>query len=377
LDTAFLFDPVTRQWTQVPSMQDGRWYPTVVTLGNGSILALSGIDATGNSYSRQPELYSGSSGWLAFRPTSSPFPMYSHLFLLSTGQLFYSGANFLGSATPTPRLLTFPKKFNQPITEKAVAGLVGADFCNQAASVLLPPAQNQQVMILGGGNGADMATSRVNIVDLRGSTPAYQAGASLHYARMHLGAVLLPNRTVFVCNGSAMSEDVSQTLLPGEIYDPYATPPAWSVVATPSVPGRVYHSCALLLPDGSVLTAGGNPLRGSYENRLEVYLPPYMAAPSRPVIQSAPTSVLAGGQITIQTPQASTIRWVHLMRPMAVTHSCETEQRLVDLPISSKTSTSLTVTVSSNLNIAPAGWYMLFIVDNLSVPSTARWIQVT
>lgn len=374
LDTAFLFNPGTSRWTQAPSMNTGRWYPTMVTLGNGRFFALSGLDGTGN-LSQQPELYASTTGWQAFPPTRSLFPMYANLFLLSTGKLFYSGANVFGGADPSPRLLTLPSTFTNPIKEQAVAGLADAEYCNQAASVLLPPAQTQQVMIMGGGNDADEATNRVNIVDLRSSTPAYQRGPSLNVARMHLAAVLLPDRTVLVCNGSSMSELTSSTL-PGEIYDPYATAPSWSLVAAPSSANRVYHSVAVLLPDGRVLTGGGNPDRGTVDYTLEIYSPAYMSQ-ARPVIQSAPASVAAGGQITIQTPQAATIEWVHLLRPMATTHSCDTEQRLVDLPISSSTSTALTVTVPSTRALLPVGWYMLFLVDTQRVPSVAWWLQVT
>jgi hypothetical protein len=352
-------------------MNTGRWYPTIVTLGNGAFFALSGYDANGK-LSQQPELYQG--GWRAFPPTSSLFPMYANLFLLSTGQLFYSGANVFGGTDPSPRILTLPSKFNRPITEQEVPGFTNGDQSNQAASVLLPPAQNQQVMVIGGGGYGD-ATNRVQIVDLRSSTPAYQNTPFLNVARMHLAAVLLPDRTVFVCNGSSMSEHTGSAL-PGEIYDPYAASPSWSLVAAPSSANRVYHSVAVLLPDGSVLTGGGNPDRGTFDDSLEIYNPAYMSQ-SRPVIQSAPSSVAAGGQITIQTSQASTIQWVHLIRPMATTHSCDTEQRLVDLPISSSTSTSLTVTVPSTRALTPVGWYMLFIVDNWRVPSVARWIRVT
>jgi hypothetical protein len=375
VNTAFLFSPDTLKWYQMSSMNTGRWYPTIVTLGNGRILAMSGKDIQGN-LTRQVEIYSADGAWRAFPPTTSTFPMYPHLFLLRSGRLFYSGANITpNAANPTPRLLTLPGSFSSPITESSVPGLVQADFSDQAASVLLPPAQDQKVMIIGGGSRARVATNRVNIVDLSVSNPGYTAGPFLRHARMHHNAILLPDRTVFVCNGSAVYEDITKSNLPAEIYDPYATTPSWSVVATPSISGRMYHAVALLLPDGSVITAGGNPRRGVYENRLEIYSPAYMSQP-RPLIQSAPSLVVAGGQITIQTPQASQIQWVHLIRPMATTHSWDSEQRLVDLSISSRNSTSLTVTLSNHRNLVPVGWYMLFITDTNRIPSVAKWIQV-
>ena len=372
---ALLFDPSTEQWTKVASMNRGRWYPTLVSLGSGRIFALSGFNENGQ-LDTYPEIYSSSfaTGWSAFSQPTSRLPMYSHLFLLSSGKLFYSGGYFENTGV-TPRILTLPQYFTQAIAEQEVGGLVDAGYGEQAASVLLPPAQDQKVMIIGGGNGFNgTATNRVNIVDLKVSSPSYTAAASLNYARMHHNAVLLPDRTVFVCNGSAHGEDGTKATRTPEIYNPANN--TWTEAAPANVNNRLYHAVALLLPDGRVATAGGNPDRRIEERRLEIYSPAYMSQ-SRPVIQSAPQTVKYGGTITISTPQAGNIKWVSLIKPMATTHSLETDQRLVDVPITSRNSTSLNATVTSNRNLAPAGWYMLFITDNNNVPSVAKWIQLT
>lgn len=372
LSTALFFNPSTEQWVTKPSMHNGRWYPTLLTLGSGRIFALGG-NGTNGLDNRQPEVYSPSftNGWNAF-PTTSDFPDYAHLFLLGNGRLFFSGGCMGGNNGVSPRTLTLPKSFSKAITETPVPGLTSAAASDQAMTVLLPPAQAQKIMILGGGSGS-MAVNRVAIAEFTATSPAYATAPSLQYARMHLGAVLLPDRTVFVCNGSHMSEDTTTSMLPAEIYDPAAN--TWTTVEAPTVP-RVYHSVALLLPDGRVLTAGGNPSRGTDELRLEIYSPSYMTQP-RPVIQSAPASVGYGGTVTIQTPQAGTIKWVSLIRPSANTHSCDTEQRLVDVPITSTTSTSLTATVTGNHNLAPPGYYMLFLTDNAGTPSTASWMHLS
>ncbi|MGF1938810.1 MAG: galactose oxidase-like domain-containing protein [Nostoc sp. ChiQUE02] len=370
--SALMFDPIAEKWVKIPSMNNGRWYPTVLTLGSGRIFAVSGPDKDGK-LNRQPEIYSAffANGWNAF-PTTSSIPSYAHLFLLSSGKVFYSGAQMGGNYGVTPRILTLPEAFTQSISEKVVTGLQASGFGDQAASVLLPPAQDQKVMILGGGSG-NAATNRVNIVDLKATNPTYVAAKPLNYARMHHSAVLLPDRTVFVCNGSKMNEDTTQSMLPAEIYNPATN--TWTIVAKQNVP-RVYHSVALLLPDGRVVTAGGNPQRRVNELRLEIYSPAYMSR-SRPIIQSAPQTLTYGLQFTIQTPQAANIKWVSLIRPMATTHSCDTEQRLVDIPINSRNATSLNVTVTNNRNIAIPGWYMLFISDNNGTPSVATWTRIS
>ncbi|MEM5838759.1 hypothetical protein AAHH59_10680, partial [Pediococcus acidilactici] len=134
------------------SMNAGRWYPTVITLGDGRVLTLSGKDENGliDTY---PEIYSAATGWNFFTQPTSRLPMYSHLFLLSSGKIFYSGAQFGGNNQLTPRILTIPAYYKHAITETPVAGLQIPGFGNQAASVLLPPAQDQKVMIMGGRNG--------------------------------------------------------------------------------------------------------------------------------------------------------------------------------------------------------------------------------
>ncbi|MEH1903375.1 MAG: galactose oxidase-like domain-containing protein [Nostoc sp.] len=370
--SALTFDPITEKWVKKPSMNNGRWYPTLLTLGSGRIFAMTGSDKDGN-LNKQPEIYSSTfaNGWNAF-PITSNFQSYAHLFLLSSGNLFYSGGH-MGNSGLTPRILTLPGTFTQSITEKAVLGLQDPGFGDQAASVLLPPAQDQRVMIIGGGNLGNTATSRVNIVNLKATNPTYVGSRYLKYARKHHSAVLLPDRTVFVCNGSTINEDITRSMLPAEIYNPATN--TWTPVAKQNVP-RVYHSVALLLPDGRVATAGGNPKRRVNELRLEIYSPAYMSR-SRPIINSAPQTLSYGLQFTIQTAQAANIKWVSLIRPMATTHSCDTEQRLVDVPISSRSATSLSVTLTDNRNIAPPGWYMLFISDNNGTPSVATWTQLS
>ena len=384
LPDAFVFDRNTQQWATVQSMNAGRWYPTQVTLRDGTVLALSGFDENGllDTY---PEIYSPSSNrWTVVSPSqntpTSRIPMYPHVFLMRDGRLFYSGGYMGNREGATPRILTLPiAPSTQAIGEQVVGGLEALEYGDQAASVLLPLAQEQRVMIIGGADPNGNATNRVNIVQLPTaaqsiSNPTYTAAPSLNFARMHHNAVLLPDRTVFVCNGSAKNQAADQATLAAEIYNPATN--TWTVAAQASVT-RLYHSVALLLPDGRVVTAGGNPARGTNELRLEIYSPPYLFKGPQPVINSAPQQVRYGAQFQIQTPQARNIKWVNLIRPMAPTHGCDTEQRLENMVINFRTRTSLTVRLTSNPNLAPPGWYMLFITDNNGVPSVAKWMHLT
>jgi hypothetical protein len=148
----------------------------------------------------------------------------------------------------------------------------------------------------------------------------------------------------------------------------------------------MYHSIALLLPDGRVVTASGNPPpygqlpqwleQPNEELKIEVYSPPYLFAGPRPTIANVATEWTYGQPVTIGTPQAGNIRWAQLIRNGVTTHSFDNSQRLVDLPIDSQAQAKVNVTAPPSPTVAPPGWYMLFLVDNGGVPSVATWIHV-
>src|SRR5204863_2620508 len=134
---------------------------------------------------------------------------------------------------------------------------------------------------------------------------------------------------------------------------------------------RTYHSVALLLPDGRVLSAGG----ASEGAGAEVYSPPYLFRGSRPTITSAPTSVAYGQQFFVGTPDAANISKVTLIALSSVTHGVNMGQR-ISRPLFSQATGGLNVTAPSNPNNTPPGFYMLFILNSNGVPSVAKIVQI-
>jgi PKD repeat protein len=65
-----------------------------------------------------------------------------------------------------------------------------------------------------------------------------------------------------------------------------------------------------------------------------------------------------------------------LVRPGAQTHAFDMEQRMVGLSFTAGAGV-LDVTAPPNGNIAPPGYYMLFILDSTGVPSVASFVQLT
>lgn len=385
LRTAFEFDPVAERYVPVDSMAEARWYPTLVTLEDGRVLAVSGLDDMGEIIPGKNEIFDPRTRTWTAGPTRY-FPTYPALFLTKGGDLFYSGAN--AGYGPADQGRT-PGVWNlRDNTFTPVPGLRAADRTETAATVLLPPAQGQKFMILGGGGVGEShrTTPRTAVVDLSAEHPRYRVGPELPQGTRYLNAVLTPDDRVFTTGGSRDYRGKrGSDILRAQIYDPAKK--VFHPAAAPTV-GRDYHSEALLLPDGRIAVFGSNPLfadkadslPGVFEQRIEVFTPPYLfreprGASRRPALDRTPVEVARGGTAALATARPGDVVRARLMRPSAVTHATDVEQRSIALKLT-KTARSVRVTVPDDPSLVPSGWYMLFVTNAAQVPSRATWVHV-
>jgi Domain of unknown function (DUF1929)/Glyoxal oxidase N-terminus len=364
-----VFDPATNIFTNVQNMAHGRWYPTVLTLGDGRVMTFSGTNESGSGTNSAVEFYTVGPGWSQQYPAPWTPDLYPRLHLLPTGKVFYSGAQ------------TTSKMFDPATTtwNTNVASTRYSGTRTYGTSVLLPltPADSYdpKVLIMGGGNPA---TATTEIIDLGASSPAWQSGPNMSQARIEMNAVILPNSKVLALGGSVNDEDTATLSLNADLYDPGTNTFSF---AGANASQRLYHSVALLLPDATVWLAGGNPSRGTYNNTIEVYQPAYLfnadgTLATRPSITSAPSSFSYGDVFDVQTPDAGNISHVVLVRNGTVTHAFGMDQREVEMSFTAGTG-ALTVTAPPNGNIAPPGYYMLFLMNSAGVPSLAKFVQIT
>jgi Domain of unknown function (DUF1929)/PKD domain len=364
-----IYDPATGQFTDVQNMAHGRWYPTVTNLSDGTLMTFSGLDENGSTNSTV-EIYTVGPGWST--TYGSPFtpPLYPRMHLLPSGKVFYSGS-------------TTSSRYFDPSTRTWSGVVANTNFSGTrtyGTSVLLPltPANNYKpvVMIMGGGNPA---TNTTELIDLSAASPQWVYGPNMSQSRIEMNATILPNGGVIALGGSLNDEDTTTASLNADLYDPVSN--------TISSGGqnsyaRLYHSNSLLLPDATVLVMGGNPARGTYEPHLEIYSPPYLFNPdgtlaTRPSITGVPTASIGyGSGFQVQTPDAANISSAVLMRPGAPTHAFDMEQRLVRLNFMAGAGV-LNVTAPPNGNIAPPGYYLLFILNSAGVPSVAKFVQLS
>jgi len=363
------YDPATGNFTDLQSMAHGRWYPTVTILGDGTLMTFSGLNESGAT-NTAVEIYTAGSGWSQEYAAPWTPPLYPRLHLLPNGTVFYSGS-------------TTSSNIFDPSTHSWTMNVAQTNYSGTrtyGTSVLMPltPANGYKpvVMIMGGGNPA---TATTEIIDLSASNPQWVFGPAMSQPRVEMNATILPNGQVVALGGSANDEDGSTASFNADLYDPAANT---FQTGAPNVYPRLYHSNALLLPDATVLVAGSNPARGTYEPHLEIYSPPYLfnadgSPAARPTITGiTPAALTYGAGFQLQTPDAANISSVVLMRPGAVTHAFDMEQRLVGLSFTAGNGV-LSATAPSNRNIAPPGNYMIFVLNSAGVPSIASFVQLS
>lgn len=386
LKTSYIFDPATETYTRTNDMNAGHWYPSATIMGNGDVLSFGGLGEDSSGTVAAERWSAAENRWLPLwqvNQTWSFWGLYPAMILMQDGRLFYSGSHVFGNGLPGTGASIFDYGSGL-ITD--VPGLRNKDERDQSASVLLHPAQDQRVITVGGGNvdSNPDANRLVDIIDLKDPDPGYVPGPDLPQGtnedgspqvgdegKMYLSTVLLPDGKVFETGGALHNR--ADAIFEASMFDP-TTNTFTEDMATDPV-HRGYHSVATLLPDGRVLAAGNNPGDGSFDNRVSLYSPPYLFASERPEITSVAQTQWGYGTtqtVEVDGPVAS----ASLIRPAAVTHSSDPNQRSVDLPMAVD-GTTLSLSVTSNPNMAPPGWYMLFVTDAAGIPSVAKWVRVS
>jgi hypothetical protein len=356
---ASIYSPTQDSWTQIPNMQDARWYPTNTTLANGDVLVVSGEITPGTNSTLPQVWHTATNSWLNLTSAQLFQPLYPMMFVAPNGQVFNPGPDQTS------------RKLNTSGTGAwtAVVNFNYSGTRDYGSSVIY----DGKVLIAGGdGGGSGPATNTAEVIDLNASSPSWSYTGSLAFARRQFNLTLLPDGKVLATGGSGGFgfDNASYPVYAAEMWDPARG--KWTTMASISV-YRGYHSTALLLPDGRVVSAGGEQTGAS----AEIYSPPYLFNGPRPTITSVSSSSVKFGQtLNVSTPDAANISQVTLIRLGSVTHAFNQNQRLNHLQFT-QVSGGLQVAAPANGNIAPPGHYMLFLVNSGGVPSVASIIQVT
>ena len=365
----YAYNYATNSWTANANMADGRWYPTVTQLTNGDMFVISGSDTTGNIDTIPEIWHRASNTYTEMTGLHNNLMYWVWTFIAPNGELFYAGDG----------------GYSYYINTAGVGSLgtgyftVTGTFRDYGSSAMYDAGK---ILITGGGNPG--ATS-AEIIDLNQNPPAWASTGNMTYPRRQMNLLILANGQLMASGGSSGPDfnPATNIVYTPEIWDPVVQ--TWTSVANYQIP-RLYHSETVLLPDARVLSVGGGqPAATGLPDNFngEIYSPPYLFNPdgsavtaSRPIITSVPPSVSYGSNFSVQVqnvaPGAANVLWI---RTSAVTHTINMSQRLNHLP-ATQLGNTLTVTAPANANMAPPGFYILYVLNANGVPSVGQIVQI-
>jgi Domain of unknown function (DUF1929) len=371
---ATFYDYRSNTFARGPDLNAGRWYPSVVTLADGRALVLGGhMLANKNTglqptYNRLPQVWRGDQ-WVNLSAANEAVNngYYPWIHPTPSGEVIVTG--------PEPELARLNLEGDGGWTRLEVP----RDGVSRLYGNSVPFAPGQ-ALIVGGGD-----SSSVNVVDFRVSgEESVIPNAPMAVGRLYQNSVLLPTGEVLVVGGQAKYFNGDRNAV--------LRPESWSPVSRQFTPRaaqqimRLYHSTAVLLPDGRVLSAGGGA-GGNFSARFnaEIFTPWYLFKPdgsgqlaARPNILEVP-SVLEYSQafrlVSREAKRVSRVTWIRLP---ATTHAVDSSQRFFEIPVqrSSSAPDVLRLVAPGDANLMPPGHYLLTIIDGNGVPSISRIVQL-
>jgi len=361
---ADIFDPVTKLWTPVASMHYARWYPTATVLPDGRVLSVSGATTCETCIASIPEIYNPTlNTWTALPNASWAVNLYPLMFVLPDGRVLEAGVTRQATETRVLDLNTNTWTTVDPVPRdghSAVMYDIGKIMKSGSSSDV--------------GASTDPSASTTFTLDMTQSSPSWQQTPNMAYPRAFHNLTLLPDGSVLTTAGGMTKdgEDYSNAVLPAELWS--AATQTWKTVAAQH-DGRLYHGTAVLLLDGRVLVAGSGRAGTDPVFTGEIYSPPYLFKGPRPTISSVPASAGYASTFFVASPNAASVSSVTLLKVSAATHSFNMEQRILRLNFS-QAAGGLNVTAPANSNLAPPGYYVLYILNGAGVPSTGAVIQL-
>ncbi|SPO04689.1 related to Galactose oxidase [Cephalotrichum gorgonifer] len=378
-----IYNPDDNQWTGQPDMSIGRGYQSQTLLSDGRTWTIGG-SWSGPKGGKNGEIWNGSS-WTAL-PGCEVKPMLTDDVGLvwrsdNHGWLFAWTNSTIFQAGPSKAMHWYGVSDGGSVVYSSNRGDDGHAMCGMSA---MYDAVEGKILTLGGAPNyeKDYATSNANLVQI--GTPNSEAQVkklpNMSFSRSFGNAVVLPDGKVFIVGGQSYAVPFSDenAALPCELFDPDTE--SFTVVASIAV-ARVYHSIALLLSDGTVISGGGGLCgKGCKENHLDaqIWSPPYLfnsdgSRAKRPTIISvSPPDIFPGDTLVVETDTEATFS---LVRYGTATHGVNTDQRRVPLSGSSEGNTYTLETPDDPGKLLP-GYWMLFAISSAGVPSMAETVKV-
>ena len=403
----------TVPWQNEASMSIPRWYNTAVTLTDGTVFTAGGD--SGGSYDWRsaavgdvwnPSLPAAQS-WRKVGGLTMPTELPTVLTTDGGGDFGLARAQYYRKfiAAPNGKVLEIapnPNMVWHDLAANSGQGLTTAastrpsEGYDQGTSIgVYEYNKVLNVLMVGGARAFGDEDPNKYVSHYRATTRAYTIDLTtgkaslgtdgktivpdMHFGRYQANSVVMPDGKILTIGGAAVSAlfDNQTAIMAPEMYDPKTN--TWSDMAPHAVP-RMYHSVALLLPDARVWAGGGGQCGTGTSCTVnhkdaEIFSPPYLFNGStRPVITAAVDSVGYGTNFTVTA--TGTINRFTLVRLSAVTHSTNTDQRMLEVVFTTNANGTYTLTAPAN-KVAPPGYYMLFALNPQGTPSVAKIMKIS
>ncbi|WP_449411612.1 galactose oxidase-like domain-containing protein [Methylobacterium komagatae] len=372
-----------------------RYYATMLTLPAGKQLILGGTypyaagfndpqTSINNGYNTgmTPELYDGTK-WTtlfgansrdAFGPDNSRY-WYPRAWVAPNGKVFGISSDKMWFVDPTGNGSVSTMAFrNAPQTANTA---LNAPNSGPASTAVMY--DTGKILQVGGNSFTNgdgfLSSSRATVVDINGATPVATDVAPMSFGRAWANATVLPNGQVAVTGGSKYNDQAgANTVTQTEIWTPSTG--QWNVGAAAAI-YRGYHSTAILMQNGTLLSAGGGA-PGPFSNQnAEIYYPPYLftsvngqvgLAPRPQIVSLSTLQLQHGASMQFELASSNGLSQVVLVGTSLVTHSFNSTQRRYSAAFS-VTGNAVTVQVPASANVVPPGHYQLIAIDKNGVPS--------
>ncbi|KAF4635308.1 hypothetical protein G7Y89_g2796 [Cudoniella acicularis] len=377
------------------SLLAGRWYPSAMMLTNGSVLIMGGEVGSNSAPTPSCEILpppvGGYAKYLDWLDRTDPNNLYPFMWILPTGGVFivyYNEARILDESTfdTIKTLPNLPGSVNNFLS--------GRTYPLEGTGVMMPlyaPFADHATFLICGGSANGAAYAVDNCV----STSPEDASPTWTLERMPSQRVMtcicaLPDGTYLILNGAqegvagfGLASDPNYNAV---LYDPTLPINARMSIMNTTPVARLYHSEAILLPDGRVLVSGSDPEDGVHpqEYRTEVFLPPYalsgLPQPSF-TINTANKDWAYDSTVTITAniPSGNLggVR-VSMMAAVSSTHGNSMGQRTLFLSVAcvgAANAATCQITTPPTPHVAPPTWYMIFVLDG-PTPGPAHWVRI-
>ena len=384
--------PSTNDWQEnyeEVSLQTGRWYPSAMVMSNGSVLVVGGENGSNGpavpNLEILPKPPGGGLVYCDYLQETDPNNLYPFLMVLPSGGIFigyYNQAKILNPVTfaTTKQLPTMPGSVND--------FLAGRNYPLEGTGVLMPQyapyTAPVTVLICGGSTtGAALAVDNCISIQPEVANPTWTL-ERMPSQRVMTCMAALPDGTYLILNGAHQGVAgfglATSPNLNAVLYDPSKPVNSRMTIMANTTVARLYHSEAVLLQDGRVLVSGSDPEDDVHpqEYRVEVFVPPYLlSGKARPSFTIANKDWTYGASvpITVTIPSGNTANVkISMLGAVTSTHGNSFGSRTI-FPAFTCAGTTCTITAPPNNNVAPPGWFQVFVLDG-PTPSTSTFIRL-